>query len=51
MAGLILPDAVIKQFGGGLDDANEKFKLPYSITIESDENSAKRRRTELITIK
>lgn len=40
LAGLILPDAIIKKFGGSLGDANEKMKLPFSITIESEENNS-----------
>ena len=49
VAGLILPDATIKRFGGSSlgDDINEYIKLPYSIKIESGENnSAKRKRTD-----
>ena len=34
IAGLILPDSLIKKFGGNLYNANERFKLPYSVKIE-----------------
>ena len=33
LAGLVLPDAVIKQLGGSLADANEDFCLPYHVSI------------------
>ena len=47
MAGLILPDAAIKRFGGHLSDVNENIELSYSIKIKSGENnSAKRKRTD-----
>ena len=48
MAGLVLSDATIfKQLGGTTVDANEKFKLPFSVTIESEKNNSnKRKRTE-----
>ena len=47
MAGLIMPDDLIKKYGGKLCVANEKFKLPYSLTIESvKSNSLKRKHTE-----
>ena len=48
-AGLVLPDAIMKEFAFGdtLDEAHEKFKLPFSITIQSKKNnSAKRKRAE-----
>ena len=35
MAGLIIPDADIKKYGGSLGNANEKIELKYSIIIES----------------
>ena len=47
---LIIPKALIKQFGGSLCDSNETFQLPYSLTIEatqkSTNNSIKRKSTE-----
>jgi len=47
---LIIPKALIKQFGGSLCDSNETFQLPYSLTIEatqkSTNNSMKRKSTE-----
>ena len=47
MAALIIPDALIKKFGGSLGEANEKFQLSYTITIESEKNtSMKRKHTE-----
>lgn len=47
MAGLIIPDALVKKFGHNLSDANEEFKLPYTVKIESvRNNSTKRKRTE-----
>ena len=40
-AGLIIPDDVIKSFGGSMGDAaNEKVALSYSITIESVKNNS-----------
>ena len=49
MAGLIIPDSLIKKFGGNVYNGNEKFQLPYSIKIEpvkieSVENSSKKRK-------
>ena len=34
MAGLILPDSVIKKYGGSLSDVNENFQLQYGVNIE-----------------
>ena len=36
---LIIPKALIKQFGGSLCDSNETFQLPYSLTIEATQKS------------
>ena len=49
MAGLIIPDSLIKKFGGNLYNGNEIFHLPYSIKIEavkieSVENTSKKRK-------
>ena len=48
LAGLILSDAVIKQFTGSLGDAGKKNSgPPFTVKIESNKNgSTKRKRTE-----
>ena len=47
MAGLIIPDAVMKSFMGSVSNDNEEIRIPYTVKVESvQNNSMKRKRTE-----
>ena len=45
---LIIPKALIKQFGGSLCNSNEAFKLPYSLTIEAAQKSSNSKKRKSI---
>ena len=47
MAGLMIPNAVMKSFMGDLGADNETIRIPYTMKIEPVQNdSKKRKRTE-----